>query len=123
MCHLFLDVCTRTCFPLCAHLVRRKKKLEKAPDEGYGTLQCIGYPATFAATTSAAALTTSTVALTTSIAVPPTLTYAARWLGRGRPGWGGGAGRGRRRGGMRRPPPPSREQLDKEIESYMSGTR
>ena len=43
-----------------------------------------------------------------------------RWLGRG----GVGARRGRRGGqASRRPPPPSKEELDKEIDSYMSGTR
>ena len=45
-----------------------------------------------------------------------------RWLGRRQQGAG-------RRGGVRRgvanrrPPPPSREQLDQELDSYMSGTR
>ena len=45
-----------------------------------------------------------------------------RWLGRRQHGAG-------RRGGVRRgvanrrPPPPSREQLDQELDSYMSGTR
>ena len=44
-----------------------------------------------------------------------------RW-GQGRRGWGG---RFRRGGGGRRQqgPPPSREQLDKEIDSYMAGTK
>ena len=38
--------------------------------------------------------------------------------------WGVGARRGRRGGQAgRRPPPPSKEELDKEIDSYMSGTR
>ena len=37
-------------------------------------------------------------------------------MNRGRRGGGG-------RRGARRPPPPSREQLDKEIEVYMSGTK
>ena len=58
------------------------------------------------------------------------------FLNRGVPRWGGFRNRNRwgqgrrgrggrwRRGGQRRqPPPPSREQLDKEIDSYMSETK
>jgi len=48
-----------------------------------------------------------------------------RWSfggGRGRGGRGRGWGGGRGRGG-RRPPPPSREELDKELDSYMAGTK
>ena len=42
--------------------------------------------------------------------------------GRWRGGRGRGRGQGRGRGG-REAAPPSREQLDKELESYMAGTR
>ena len=57
-----------------------------------------------------------------------------RWLGFRRNRWGQGVGQGRgRRGGLRnrgrgkgnqrKQPPPSKEDLDKEIDSYMAGTR
>ena len=38
-------------------------------------------------------------------------------------GWRGRAGGRWRRGGRNQGPPPSKEQLDKELDSYMSGTK
>jgi len=48
-----------------------------------------------------------------------------RWIGR-RVAWRTANRRGRgagQRGAIKRPPPPTKEQLDKEIDSYMAGTR
>ena len=54
-----------------------------------------------------------------------------RWWGFRRNRWGQGGVRrrggmryrGRGKGAQRRQPPPSKEELDKEIDSYMAGTR